>query len=319
MIQYFSAHETNLTLLPSDLQIEDASWVNVEAPNEADIKTLTTQFNLPKNYFTAILDDQENSRISGNNLNEKQPLTVLMQYPKYTTSPLGYIEYSTYPIQFILTNNVIITVSKHPAAFIQHFIMHQHKLSRIIQDREKFLSQIFWFISHDFVNALNETAKKMDLLERQLTSATQNSQIYQIMAIQKSLIEFQTALEQNQTVLSKTDSTDAYFNDNEVSFITQRAMIENQQAQTMVDKQSRVLDQYSNMISSVISNNLNDVMKKLTSITIILTVPTIIGGLYGMNVALPYAHIVGAFTWILVMTIVICVVTMQILKRHNYM
>ncbi|WP_252902524.1 CorA family divalent cation transporter [Paucilactobacillus hokkaidonensis] len=87
----------------------------------------------------------------------------------------------------------------------------------------------------------------------------------------------------------------------------------------MTNNQSQILDQYSNMVSSVVSNNLNDVMKILTSITLILTVPTIIGGLYGMNVNLPGAQMASAFTWIMIATIIICLITLHVLRHHDYM
>lgn len=320
MIQYFSSDEKQLTPMANPaLSVNIPSWINVEAPTDTEINTLTKTYQLPHHFFSAILDDQENSRVVGLDDKSGSPLMILMQYPKFTTSPLGYLGYDTYPIAFILTEKTIITVSNHPAAFIQHFVMHQKSLGKVITNHEDFISHILWFISHDFVTALQGTAKQMNRLERQLTTATKNEQIYQIMALQKTLIEFNAALQQNQPVLKKISSGDQYFSTTELNELSDQTLIENNQAMTMTNNQSRILDQYSNMFSAVVSNNLNDVMKILTSITLILTIPTIIGGLYGMNVGLPGAQLASAFTWIMVVTILICLITLHILRRHNYM
>lgn len=319
MIQYFSSQQSNLVALDALPKTDTPLWINVEAPSDEDIQILMKACNKSRGFFNAVLDDAENSRVSGYNDDKADPLTILLKYPKYTTSPLGYIEYSTYPIQFILYDNTIISISNQPAAFIQHFVMNQEKLGSVIKDHELFLSQIMWFISHDYVSALNDTTQKMTRMERKLTTATENQQIYQIMALQKTLIEFQNSLTQNRKVLNQIHSGTLYFDSSRLSDLNSGAIIENEQALTMANKQSQILDQYSNMISSVISNNLNDVMKILTSITIILTVPTIIGGLYGMNVTLPGATIANAFTWICLITLVICLITMYILKHHKYM
>lgn len=320
MIQYFSSDEQQLTpLAKPEMSVTTPSWINVEAPTDEEIATLTKMYQLPKHYFSAILDDQENSRVIGLDGPKNAPLMILMQYPKYTTSPLGYLGYNTYPIIFILTTDTIITVSNHPAAFIQHFVMHQQSLGQVIADHETFISHILWYISHDFVTALQGNANQMNRLERQLTTATKNEQIYQIMALQKTLIEFDIALNQNQSVLEKISSGNHYFSTTELNELSDQTLIENDQAMTMTNNQSQILDQYSNMVSAVVSNNLNDVMKILTSITLILTIPTIIGGIYGMNVNLPGAQLASAFSWIMIATIVICLITLHTLRRHHYM
>ncbi|KIS02774.1 Magnesium and cobalt transport protein CorA [Paucilactobacillus wasatchensis] len=139
------------------------------------------------------------------------------------------------------------------------------------------------------------------------------------MALQKTLIEFDIALNQNQPVLEKISSGNHYFSTTELNELSDQTLIENDQAMTMTNNQSQILDQYSNMVSAVVSNNLNDVMKILTSITLILTIPTIIGGIYGMNVNLPGAQLASAFSWIMIATIVICLITLHTLRRHHYM
>ena len=86
----------------------------------------------------------------------------------------------------------------------------------------------------------------------------------------------------------------------------------------MADTTNQILQQYSQLVGSVISNNLNDVMKFLTSLTMVLTIPTIIGGIYGMNVKLPGASLVHAFTWLMLGTIILCIISIEYLRNHDY-
>lgn len=321
MIQFFAVNHQHLVLINEEdifANPDQARWINVESPSQEDINELMTLYQIPKYFFTSVLDDHEPSRVANLSSNNDEASMLLLSYPKHQTSPLGYLNYATYPINFIVIHHIIITISDHPAPFIQRFVMRQEVSSQIIPDQKWLLTQMLWYIAHDYVTSLNDISHQMEILEKQLTSATQNEQIYQIMALQKTLIEFESALTQNRPVLKALRSANFLISDH-TSKLNNAAIIENEQALSMCHIQSQILDQYSNMVSAVVSNNLNAVMKILTSITLILTIPTIIGGLYGMNVALPGAHLASAFSLILFVTIIISAVTLVLLKRHNYM
>lgn len=321
MIQYFSVKQNQLTSIDQEAIFanpDDAKWINVESPTKTEIQELATLYQIPIRYLTSILDDNENARVRNLGTSSHIPTMLLLSYPKYTTSPLGYLSYKTFPINFIIVDQLVITIANHPASFIHHFVMSQESMGNMLADSKWFLTHMLWFIAREFVLDLNDISHQMDHLEKQLTSATQNEQIYQIMALQKTLIEFESALSQNKPVLAALDS-ESYLTSDHATRLNNAAMVENTQALSMCHNQSKVLDQYSNMVSAVVSNNLNDVMKILTSITLILTIPTIIGGLYGMNVKLPGANLATAFSLLLLATIIICLITLRILKRHNYM
>lgn len=321
MIQFFAVEQDHLALISEEALFADPNrprWINVESPSTDEIRTLTTLYQIPTHYLTSVLDDQEIARVAHLAKKDEQASMLLLTYPQHQTSPLGYLGYSTYPINFIMVNDLVITIANHPAPFIQKFVMHPNLSKEMMSEQKWFLTQMLWYIAHDYVVALNDINHQMDHLERQLTTATQNEQIYQIMALQKTLIEFEASLSQNQPVLSALKSANFLVTDH-TNRLNNAAIIENNQALAMCRTQSQILDQYSNMVSAVVSNNLNAVMKILTSITIILTIPTIIGGIYGMNVALPGAHLASAFSLILLVTILISTVTLLILKHHNYM
>lgn len=185
-------------------------------------------------------------------------------------------------------------------------------------NHENFVLAIMWYISHAYVAALKIINTKTAILERHLTRATRNEEIFRIMAYQKSLIRFKAALTQNAPVLTAVENSATHFTGSRHQALTADIIIETQQAADMTNTTNQVLQQYSQLVSAVISNNLNDVMKVLTSLTLILTIPTIIGGIYGMNVQLPGASVVHAFSWIMLGTIILCIISIEYLRNHDY-
>jgi len=297
----------------------DRYWINVEQPTMTEINQLAQKFNLPRTYLTAVLDDAEVSRTDQlDQPKTRQPGLIIMQFPKLVTSDLGYLEYQVYPMALILTKDVVFTVSNYPASFIQDFVMDPTTSRLSLTDHENFVLAIMWYIAHAYVLALNHINHQTDILERHLTRATRNTEIFRIMAYQKSLIHFNAALSQNAPVLKAVAASATRFTATDHQQLTTDILIETQQAADMTKTTNQILQQYSQMVSAVISNNLNDVMKVLTSLTIILTIPTIIGGIYGMNVHLPGAGLVHAFSWLMLATLLLCIISIEYLRNHDY-
>ncbi|BDZ31172.1 magnesium transporter CorA family protein [Lactiplantibacillus sp. WILCCON 0030] len=317
MLQYFTTNSDGRLAIgkPHD----QSYWLNVERPTIAEINQLVREFNFPKDYLTAVLDDAEISRTEQlTHASADQATLIVMQFPKLTTSDLGYLEYQVYPFALILTPKAVLTVSNYPASFIQDFIMDPTSSRLSLADHENFVLTIMWYISHAYVTALKAINHKTTILERRLTRATRNEEIFRIMAYQKSLIRFKAALTQNAPILAAVEHSATHFNGSQHKALTTDIIVENQQAADMTNTTNQILQQYSQLVSSVISNNLNDVMKVLTSLTLILTIPTIIGGIYGMNVRLPGASVVHAFSWIMLGTIILCIISIEYLRNHDY-
>ncbi|WP_137625830.1 magnesium transporter CorA family protein [Lactiplantibacillus pingfangensis] len=317
MLQYFTTNSEGQLAIgqPHD----QPYWINIERPTIDEINQLVREFNFPKDYLTAVLDDAEISRTEQlDQQTTDHAALIIMQFPKLTTSDLGYLEYQVYPFALILTPNAVLTVSNYPASFIQDFIMDPASSRLSLDNHENFVLAIMWYISHAYVTALKAINHKTTVLERHLTRATRNEEIFRIMAYQKSLIRFKAALTQNAPILTAVENSATHFNGSHHQALTADIMIETQQAADMTNTTNQILQQYSQLVSAVISNNLNDVMKVLTSLTIILTIPTIIGGIYGMNVRLPGASVVHAFSWIMLGTIILCVISMEYLRNHDY-
>ncbi|VDG20778.1 magnesium transporter [Lactobacillus sp.] [Lactiplantibacillus mudanjiangensis] len=317
MLQTYTATTTGQ--LKIGRQTTQQRWLNVEQPTQAEIDQLVQEFNFPRDYLTAVLDDDSVPRSEqlDQTVNDQAALMVL-QFPKLTTSDLGYLEYQVYPLALILTPHAVLTVSNYPASFIHDFIMDPVASKLSLDNHEDFILTIMWYIAHAYITALHQITAKTNQLERHLTRATRNEELFRIMAYQKSLIRFNTALTKNAPVFQAVAASSTHFTAPNHQALTDDIQLENQQAITMTATTNQILQQYSQLVGAVISNNLNDVMKVLTSLTLILTIPTIIGGIYGMNVHLPGAEIAHAFSWIIFGTIVLCIGCIEYLRNHDY-
>ena len=315
MIQYFNFNHNNSTAVPTEAE---AAWIHLEKPTEEEITTLSKEYQIPKNYFLAILDNQEVPRYeSPHQTDFEKPVLLLLQYPHSIVSPSGFKQYETYPFTIILTSDKIFTASNFPAAFLGKF-SELFFTNPDVSLNERLTLQLALHIADTFNQFVASLKVEMDDLESQLRVATENRQLYQLMDIQKSLVYFKVAIGQNISALEAFSKSKLQMISEESHHYLHTSLVEMKQALSSTSIQLQLVSQISDMFSAIVSNNLNIVMKVLTSLTIVITIPTIIGGLYGMNVRLPFSDADNAF-WILCgLTALICIITVRILKKRKY-
>ncbi|GAA3021597.1 magnesium transporter CorA family protein [Tetragenococcus solitarius] len=313
---YYTIH--NNYLIKQDQNTKNTMWLHVEDPTSQEIDTLTKTYKLPKDYLSAVLDDEENSRSEG--LQQKimkKAVLLLLQFPYEMTSPSGFQQFETYPLSLIITpENRIITVTKYPLPFFKRIKEHYFKPNDNNPEMN-ILLEILWQVVLSFNRCLKQTKTKLDHLENQIKVSTQNEQLYQIMDIQKSLVSFDEATSANLKTLTAFAHTELFQENHALKNHLHDILVETQQALTSANIHLKFATHMNDTFSSAVSNNLNNVMKILTSVTIVLTIPTIIGGIYGMNVKLPIAKNPYAFWIIMVGTVIISWVTIRILKKKN--
>lgn len=297
-MQLISYFQTNEGKLWPATHYQPNCWINVQQPTTTEITQLQQHFNLPQDYLTAVLDDKENPRTEGieQSVLEK-PALILLRFPQESVSPLGYSEYTTYPFAIILTQGAVITISNRPALFMRDFLLTPQSVNTA--NHERLALKLIWAIDRSFLNCLEQNNRAMNHLEKTLAQATENDDLFHLTAMQKSLIRFQGALHKNQQLITHLQTSEFYFETTPFKALLTDILVESEQADTMTKQQKQVIDEYNTTVSAIVSNNLNEVMKVLTLITIVLTIPTIVAGLYGMNVHLPGASHVHAFSFII--------------------
>lgn len=317
MIQsYYTTAQGKIT---HDFDFSHAEWIHLSDPTDDEINEVVNYFDFPKDYLSSVLDPDEVSRYENLEMEEKESSSLAMfLYPLKVVTNENDSEYITRPLAVILTSNTIVTAAVQTPDFISSMMKNIPNYSIDSTNQERFLLDIAWHISAQYISYLKEINSKVEKLEDNLTKKTNNRQLFSLMSLQKSLVYFDTAILSNHPIFKRLKNIER-FNENKknLSFLHD-VVIENQQAEAMIRQSNQMLEQISAVFSSVISNNLNNIMKVLTSITIVLTIPNIIGALWGMNVSLPFEDTPGAFWILCLISIIICTITVWILRKKDY-
>jgi magnesium transporter len=313
MIQYYAVRNGHA----EQSEPEQATWIHLEVPTMDELTTVSVAQGLDLRDLKTATDVHEDPRSAWLNPDDHKPGLIVVRYPVVKTNELGYLEYETAPMTLFLLEHKVVTVSEQRIpSKIGSGVHGGHVLT---ERPEEFALHILWCVLHDYVDAMVQVNNEVDNMQLGLGSAVSNNQLYQIMALQKSLIYFESVLDNTMPVLKTLRQKERYFNTTGYVEWLQSVTVEAHQARTMTGVTERILEQYNTTVSSIVSNNLNIIMKVLTSITIILTIPTVIGGLWGMNVPVPLAGQYWSFWGIIAVTCIICGICAYLLHKKNYL
>lgn len=284
MVKYFAREDGRLRALDG---AENATWVSILPPfTQEELEDVAQQFDIPLDYITDSLDVEERSRYE----REEDARFVLVSTPI-----LNEVEdesdaiYITVPIGIILIPGTVITVASYEAHVLRLFMDDRVK-NFDPADEALFVLQIFEQNVYRFLTCLKQLNLKRDLVEEELFNSSRNRELRQLLGIKKSLVYFVNALSANELLKMKMKRSDfLQIRDNEdKSDLFEDIIIDNSQALEMANVYTHILNGTMEAYGSVISNNLNITIRRLTTITIILMVPTLITSFYGMNVDLPF-------------------------------
>jgi magnesium transporter len=277
MITILKTAENKLSTLP---QVADGAWVNVINPSPVEIEE-TYGLGIPLDFITYSLDIDERPRTE-----KAAGTTLLLLRIPYYQGDVEDIPFTTVPLGIILCYDYIITVSKHEILFLNNMI-NKHGQYFSTDKRNRFILQILLGIANEYLDTVRKVNKKVDQIEDQLQKSIQNKEVLELLKFQKSLELLSTALKSNELVFEKMQRTRFFATFPEDADLLEDVITENQQAIEMTNISGNILSQMMDAFASIISNNQNHVIKVLTSVTIILSLPTLISSFYGMNLALP--------------------------------
>jgi magnesium transporter len=300
MLQIFKSTDSGLVILD---QVEDGAWINLVNPNEQEIFSISETLNIPVEHLKAALDEEERSRIEV----DEGCTVVLIDIPVPNGNPQDEGIYFTIPLGIIINDKNIVTVSLQENYVIKRFIERRIK-SFYTFKKTRFLLQILYGNSKLYLQYLRRIDKASDMIESKLHKSLKNKELIQLLELEKSLVYFSTSLKSNEIVLEKilrSTPIKMYPEDTE---LLEDVIVENKQAIEMSNIYSNILTGTMDAYASVISNNLNIVMKFLTSATIILSIPTMVASFFGMNVDVPFGNNPHAFAIIFIMTMIFSVI-----------
>jgi magnesium transporter len=300
MLHIFKSTDTGLITLD---QIEDGAWINLVNPKEQEILYISNNLNIPVDLIKDALDEEERSRIE---IDEGCTVIIIDIPVPNTNLPEGGTYY-TVPLGIIINETNIVTVSLKENYVIKSFIERKNK-SFYTFKKTRFLLQILYKNSKLYLQYLRNIDRTSDKIECRLHKSLKNKELIQLLELEKSLVYFSTSLKSNEMVLEKIQRSTPVKMYPEDTELLEDVIIENKQAIEMANIYSNILTGTMDAYASVISNNLNIVMKFLTSVTIIMSLPTMVASFFGMNVDVPFQNNPHAFVIIFVMTMFFSVI-----------
>ena len=298
MIQYFKNIDKKTIAID---KAENAIWVNVLPPlKQEEFSELSETMDIPIDFLKDSLDIDERSRYE---IEDNVKLIVIKTPTENNSFNLSDAFYITIPICIILTHNQIVTVNSFENEAIKKFLTtFQHRNP----DRMNMMVlKIFEKITTNFQDYLKEINTRRNGLEQKLYDSNRNEELLQLMRIQKSFVYFITALRSNELLMMKIRRTNILvLNEDETDFLDD-LIVETSQALEMANTYTTILNSTLDAFASIISNNQNEVLKRLTTLTIFLSVPILIASIYGMNVPIPYSDTHYAFWVPVILSIVI--------------
>ncbi|MBN2612122.1 MAG: magnesium transporter CorA family protein [Bacteroidales bacterium] len=257
---------------------EKNCWINVVNPNQAEIQQLTEKFLVPPDIVSDILDIDERSRMEI----DEEWLVIIIRIPVFDRG--NGLPYYTVPFGIILINSYLITLCCIQNEVLSEITQPVRNKKIDFENKINFILSLFLSSSKTYLKYLKQINAETNAIEKDLEKSTRNKELQKLLKMEKCLVYFITSLKSNELLLAKLRNS-KFFNVNSYNDdLLEDVVIENKQAIEMANIFSDIQSGMMDAFASVISNNLNVVMKQLTSITIILMIPTLIASFYGMNV-----------------------------------
>ena len=276
MLTIYKTTELGLEQLES---MANGVWVNAVDPTPEEIQQLVNS-GIDTDYINYSLDLDEMPRIE----RDDDYTFILIRIPH--RQPDSDIPYITIPLGIMIKGNMIVTICRYDKEMFKVLANGKYRLLKTGK-RYRFALYIFLETATRYLTHLREINRMTETIEDQLQQSTRNREVLELLKYQKSLTYFATALRSNEVMMERVQRTQIFNYYEDDQDLLEDVLTENQQAIQMTNINTEILSSMMDAFASIISNNLNGVMKGLAAITIIINVPAVVAAFYGMNVELP--------------------------------
>ncbi|HDB6113794.1 TPA: magnesium transporter CorA family protein [Staphylococcus aureus] len=258
-----------------------ASWINVVEPDREEIENLMEQYNIPEDFIRDPLDSEESSRIEYDE--DTGYSLIIIDLPIVNSTNRSVLSFVTIPLGIIIGNGIIVTVCDAENEFLENLPKRDINL----KFHSRFKLEILTTIADHYNRNLRLLNKSRIRIEKELKNNITNKQLFKLMEVEKSLVYFLAALKGNDTIIKKLFRLPAIKRFEEDEELLEDLIIENNQAIETTELHQRILESITTSYASLLSNDMNTIMKTLTLFTVLLTLPTLVFSFFGMNVPLP--------------------------------
>ena len=294
---------------------QDGCWIALTNPTATEIFEISEQFQIEVDDLRAPLDEEERSRIEV----EDDYTLILVDVPMIEERN-DKDWYGTIPLGIIVTDKMIFTICLEDTQVLTRF-MEGRVRNFFTYMKTRFILQILYRNACMYLRYLRIIDKKSEQVEEKLHLSPRNQELIELLELEKSLVYFTTSLRSNEAVLEKLIKVESIKKYPEDTELLEDVIIENTQAIEMANIYSGILRSMMDAFASVISNNLNDVMKILSVITIVMSIPTIIFSAYGMNLnaaGMPFSGTQWGFLIVILISIALSVIAAIVLSKKKY-
>ena len=287
-------------------------WINVVDPTHEEISDLKIP-HVPLDFLTYPLDLDERPR---SEREDDGTLLIIIRVPIYE-GEISDIPFSTIPLGIVVTDDQIITICRQECDILT--MMARGKIRGLSTGKRfRFILRFLLGVATKYLNFLRMINKETEVLEDKLQTSVKNKEVIQLLKYQKSLVYFVTALRANELLLQRLQRLQLFKQFPEDEDLLEDVITENEQAIEMTEISSNILSSTMDAFTSIISNNLNVIMKFLASITIVLSIPTIVTSFFGMNVALPFMDHPLAYIFIIAIFLGISFIVVYIFTKRDW-
>ena len=297
-------------------KIEKGVWINIYEPTEEEIEYITKNTGVEKAFIEDALDKQERSHIDTQDdqvfISVNVPVSAKTSYSgHYNTIPVGMI---------IVRDDYIITVASEELDALKSITSEKLILGEFVTyKKSRIIFQVLYKVAEEYITYIERVNKDIEKFEHRLEKSMENKELLKLLYFQKSMVYFDASLKSNQTVIERLRRGKIIKLYEEDEDILEDASIENRQAMEMVTTYSEILNGMIEVFGTMVSNNLNIIMKFLTSITILISIPTLIASIIGMNVIFPFFTGTAGFWCIMAISIAATVLVWKFLKNRDMM
>lgn len=286
-------------------------WVNVECPDHDDFQFLTCELNVPESFLEDIADADERPRTE----TEGNWLLTILRIPMQSSNP--QIPFITVPIGIITNNDIIVSVCYHQTELLPDFIQHTRRKNICVNNKLELILRLIYSSAVWFLKYLKQINNEVANAEKELEKSIRNEDLLRLMKLQKTLVYFDTSIRGNEVLIGRLKNI--FQNTGMLDMeLLDDAVIELRQAYNTVNIYSDILTGTMDAFASIISNNVNDIMKRMTSLSITLMIPTVIASFYGMNVDIHLDSFPHAFLFIVLLSAAISAGTFVWFRRIKW-
>lgn len=289
--------------------LEGEGWINVECPTEDERRLLTEELHVPTDFIDYLGDEDERPRVD----RDGDWTITILRIPTQTDDP--DVPYITVPIGVIFHEDLILTLCFKRNDVISDFIQYTRQRRINISNRPDFILHLIYTATSWFLKCLQTINRDVIIATKDMANTVRNRELIELMQMQKTLVYFSTSLQGDEMMLEHMQRLYDGEYDTE---LLEDVDIEMKQALNTVAIYTQILQSTMEALGSVVSNNVNAVMKRMTAISIVLMVPTLIASFYGMNVDISLASLPGAFYMIVGLSLVLTVAVMLWLKHIKW-